>query len=191
MPNVVGGMQFDRGYLSPHFITNVGKQDIELDDPYILLYEQKLSSEKPLLPVLEAVAKTGKPLLIVAEDVEGETLSLLVANKLRGILEVAAVKAPGFGNRRMDMLEDIAIVTGARELGIKLESVTLPMLGRAKHIRIDRDTTTIIHGAGSKKDIDARITHIKEQIKRTTSAYDREKLQEREAKLVSAVSHHN
>ncbi|RYC31643.1 chaperonin GroEL [Lichenibacterium minor] len=190
--DVVEGMQFDRGYLSPYFITNAEKMVAELDDPYILIHEKKLSSLQAMLPVLEAVVQTGKPLVIVAEDVEGEALATLVVNKLRGGLKVAAVKAPGFGDRRKAMLEDIAILTQGQmiseELGIKLESVTLQMLGRAKRIRIDKENTTVIDGAGSKADIDARIAQIKAQIEETTSDYDREKLQERLAKLAGGVA---
>ncbi len=190
--DVVEGMQFDRGYLSPYFITNAEKMIAELDDPYILIHEKKLSSLQAMLPVLEAVVQTGKPLVIVAEDVEGEALATLVVNKLRGGLKVAAVKAPGFGDRRKAMLEDIAILTQGQmiseELGIKLESVTLQMLGRAKRIRIDKENTTIIDGAGKKDDIDARIAQIKSQIEETTSDYDREKLQERLAKLAGGVA---
>ena len=190
--DVVEGMQFDRGYLSPYFITNAEKMVAELEDPYILIHEKKLSSLQAMLPVLEAVVQTGKPLVIVAEDVEGEALATLVVNKLRGGLKVAAVKAPGFGDRRKAMLEDIAILTSGQmiseELGIKLESVTLPMLGRAKRIRIDKENTTVIDGAGKKEDIDARIAQIKAQIEETTSDYDREKLQERLAKLAGGVA---
>ncbi len=190
--DIVEGMQFDRGYLSPYFITNAEKMIAELDDPYILIHEKKLSSLQTLLPILEAVVQTGKPLLIVAEDIEGEALATLVVNKLRGGLKIAAVKAPGFGDRRKAMLEDIAILTGgqtiAEDLGIKLENVTLPMLGRAKRVRIDKENTTIIDGAGDKKDIAARIGQIKGQIEETTSDYDREKLQERLAKLAGGVA---
>ncbi len=190
--DVVEGMQFDRGYLSPYFITNAEKMVAELDDPYILIFEKKLSSLQAMLPVLEAVVQTSKPLLIVAEDVEGEALATLVVNKLRGGLKVAAVKAPGFGDRRKAMLEDIAVLTQGQmiseELGIKLESVTLQMLGRAKRVRIDKENTTIIDGAGEKSQIDARIAQIKAQIEETTSDYDREKLQERLAKLAGGVA---
>jgi chaperonin GroEL len=190
--DVVEGMQFDRGYLSPYFITNAEKMTAELEDPYILVHEKKLSSLQALLPVLEAVVQTGKPLLIVAEDVEGEALATLVVNKLRGGLKVAAVKAPGFGDRRKAMLEDISILTAGQmiseELGIKLENVTLGMLGRAKRVRIEKEATTIIDGAGEKKDIEARIGQIKSQIADTTSDYDREKLQERLAKLAGGVA---
>ncbi len=190
--DIVEGMQFDRGYLSPYFITNAEKMIAELDEPYILIHEKKLSTLQPLLPILEAVVQTGKPLLIVAEDVEGEALATLVVNKLRGGLKIAAVKAPGFGDRRKAMLEDIAILTGgqliAEDLGIKLESVTLAMLGRAKRVRIEKENTTIIDGAGEKKDIESRISQIKGQIEETTSDYDREKLQERLAKLAGGVA---
>ena len=190
--DVVEGMQFDRGYLSPYFITNAEKMIVELDDPYILIFEKKLSSLQPMLPVLEAVVQTGKPLLIIAEDVEGEALATLVVNKLRGGLKVAAVKAPGFGDRRKAMLEDIAILTNgqmiAEDLGIKLENVALPMLGRAKKVRIDKENTTIVDGAGSKKEIEGRVAQIKAQIEETTSEYDREKLQERLAKLAGGVA---
>jgi chaperonin GroEL len=190
--DVVEGMQFDRGYLSPYFITNAEKMVVELEDPYILVHEKKLSSLQALLPVLEAVVQTGKPLVIVAEDVEGEALATLVVNKLRGGLKVAAVKAPGFGDRRKAMLEDIAILTAGQliseEIGIKLENVTIALLGRAKRIRIDKETTTIIDGAGAKPDIEARIAQIKAQIAETTSDYDREKLQERLAKLAGGVA---
>ena len=189
---IVEGMQFDRGYLSPYFVTNAEKMIAELDDTYILIHEKKLSSLQALLPILEAVAQTGKPLLIVAEDVEGEALATLVVNKLRGGLKIAAVKAPGFGDRRKAMLEDIAIVSGgeliAEDLGIKLENVTLTQLGRAKRVRIDKETTTIIDGAGDKKSIEARIAQIKTQVEDTTSDYDREKLQERLAKLAGGVA---
>jgi chaperonin GroEL len=190
--DIVEGMQFDRGYLSPYFITNAEKMIAELEDPYILIHEKKLSGLQAMLPVLEAVVQAGKPLLIIAEDVEGEALATLVVNKLRGGLKVAAVKAPGFGDRRKAMLEDIAILTGgtmiAEDLGIKLENVTLQMLGRAKRVRIEKETTTIVDGAGSKKDIQARIAQIKAQIEETTSDYDKEKLQERLAKLAGGVA---
>ncbi|MCC0001582.1 MAG: chaperonin GroEL [Methylobacteriaceae bacterium] len=190
--DVVEGMQFDRGYLSPYFITNAEKMVAELEDPYILIHEKKLSSLQPMLPILEAVVQTGKPLLIVAEDVEGEALATLVVNKLRGGLKIAAVKAPGFGDRRKAMLEDIAILTGgemiAEDLGIKLENVALPMLGRAKRVRIEKENTTIIDGAGAKADIEGRVQQIKAQIEETTSDYDREKLQERLAKLAGGVA---
>src|SRR6516165_6533112 len=189
---IVEGMQFDRGYLSPYFITNAEKMVAELEDPYILVHEKKLSSLQALLPVLEAVVQTGKPLLIVAEDIEGEALATLVVNKLRGGLKVAAVKAPGFGDRRKAMLEDIAVLTTgtmiAEDLGIKLENVTLQMLGKAKRVRIEKENTTIIDGAGSKKDIEGRIAQIKAQIEETTSDYDKEKLQERLAKLAGGVA---
>ncbi|MCZ8036470.1 MAG: chaperonin GroEL, partial [Novosphingobium sp.] len=190
--DVVEGMQFDRGYLSPYFITNSEKMIAELDDPYILVFEKKLSSLQAMLPILEAVVQTGKPLLIIAEDVEGEALATLVVNKLRGGLKVAAVKAPGFGDRRKAMLEDISILTAGQmiseDLGIKLETVTLQMLGRAKKVRIEKENTTIIDGAGKKKDIEARVSQIKAQIEETTSDYDREKLQERLAKLAGGVA---
>ena len=190
--DVVEGMQFDRGYLSPYFITNAEKMIAELDDPYILIHEKKLSSLQPMLPVLEAVVQTGKPLIIIAEDVEGEALATLVVNKLRGGLKVAAVKAPGFGDRRKAMLEDIAILTNgqmiAEDLGIKLENVTIAMLGRAKKVRIDKENSTIVDGAGDKKQIEGRISQIKAQIEETTSDYDREKLQERLAKLAGGVA---
>jgi chaperonin GroEL len=189
---IVEGMQFDRGYLSPYFITNAEKMVAELDDPYILIHEKKLSSLQALLPILEAVVQTGKPLLIVAEDIEGEALATLVVNKLRGGLKICAVKAPGFGDRRKAVLEDIAIVTSgeliAEDLGVKLENVTLAQLGRAKRVRIDKENTTIIDGAGAKKDIEARIGQLKAQIEETTSDYDREKLQERLAKLAGGVA---
>ena len=190
--DIVEGMQFDRGYLSPYFITNAEKMIAELEDPYILIHEKKLSSLQALLPVLESVVQAGKPLVIIAEDVEGEALATLVVNKLRGGLKVAAVKAPGFGDRRKAMLEDISILTSGQliseELGIKLENVTLQMLGRAKRVRIDKEATTIIDGAGEKKDIEARVAQIKSQIEDTTSDYDREKLQERLAKLAGGVA---
>jgi chaperonin GroEL len=189
---IVEGMQFDRGYLSPYFITNAEKMVAELEDPYVLLHEKKLSALQAMLPVLEAVVQTGKPLLIIAEDIEGEALATLVVNKLRGGLKVAAVKAPGFGDRRKAMLEDIAILTGGQlisdDLGIKLESVTLQMLGRAKKVIIEKEKTTIVDGAGKKKDIEARVAQIKQQIEETTSDYDREKLQERLAKLAGGVA---
>src|SRR6202140_1868815 len=189
---IVEGMQFDRGYLSPYFITNAEKMVAELEDPYILIHEKKLSSLQALLPILEAVVQTGKPLLIVAEDVEGEALATLVVNKLRGGLKVAAVKAPGFGDRRKAMLEDIAVLTAgemiAEDLGIKLENVPLQMLGRAKKVRIEKENTTIIDGAGKKQDIQGRIAQIKAQIEDTTSDYDKEKLQERLAKLAGGVA---
>ena len=190
--DVVEGMQFDRGYLSPYFITNADKMEAELDEPLILLFEKKLTSLQPLLPVLEAVVQSGRPLLIIAEDVEGEALATLVVNKLRGGLRVAAVKAPGFGDRRKAMLEDIAILTGgeliSEDLGIKLENVTLDMLGRAKKVSITKDDTTIVDGAGAKDGIEARIGQIKRQIEDTTSDYDKEKLQERLAKLAGGVA---
>ena len=190
--DVVEGMQFDRGYLSPYFITNAEKMLVELEDPYILIHEKKLSSLQPMLPVLEAVVQTGKPLVIIAEDIEGEALATLVVNKLRGGLKVAAVKAPGFGDRRKAMLEDIAILTGgtmiAEDLGIKLENVTVQMLGKAKRVRIEKENTTIINGAGKKSDIEGRIAQIKAQIEETTSDYDKEKLQERLAKLAGGVA---
>jgi chaperonin GroEL len=189
---VVEGMQFDRGYVSPYFVTNTEKMRVELEDPYILIHEKKLSGLQTMLPLLESVVQSGKPLLIVAEDVEGEALATLVVNRLRGGLKVAAVKAPGFGDRRKAMLEDIAILTGGQaiseDLGIKLENVTLKMLGRAKKVVIDKENTTIVNGAGAKKDIDARVTQIKAQIEETTSDYDREKLQERLAKLAGGVA---
>ncbi|MEX2697332.1 chaperonin GroEL [Rhizobium mongolense] len=189
---VVEGMQFDRGYLSPYFVTNPEKMVADLDDAFILLHEKKLSNLQAMLPVLEAVVQTGKPLLIIAEDVEGEALATLVVNKLRGGLKIAAVKAPGFGDRRKAMLEDIAILTGgtviSEDLGIKLESVTLDMLGRAKKVSISKENTTIIDGAGAKSDIEGRVAQIKAQIEETTSDYDREKLQERLAKLAGGVA---
>jgi chaperonin GroEL len=190
--DVVEGMQFDRGYLSPYFITNAEKMMVELEDPYILIHEKKLSGLQAMLPLLEAVVQAGKPLLIIAEDVEGEALATLVVNKLRGGLKVAAVKAPGFGDRRKAMLEDIATVTGgsvvSEDLGIKLENVTLEMLGKAKKVTIDKDDTTIVDGSGTKADIEARIKQIKAQIEETTSDYDKEKLQERLAKLAGGVA---
>ncbi len=189
---VVEGMQFDRGYISPYFITNADKMRVEMEDPYILIMEKKLSGLQELLPILEAVVQSSKPLLIVAEDVEGEALATLVVNKLRGGLKVGAVKAPGFGDRRKAMLEDVAIITGGQviseDLGIKLENVTLAMLGRAKKVMIEKETTTIVDGAGKKKDIEARIAQIKQQIEETTSDYDKEKLQERLAKLAGGVA---
>jgi chaperonin GroEL len=189
---VVEGMQFDRGYISPYFVTNAEKMRGELEDPYILIHEKKLSGLQPLLPLLEAVVQSGKPLLIIAEDVEGEALATLVVNKLRGGLKVAAVKAPGFGDRRKAMLQDIAILTGgnmiSEDLGIKLENVTIAMLGRAKNVTIDKENTTIVNGGGKKADIQARITQIKAEIEETTSDYDREKLQERLAKLAGGVA---
>ena len=189
---VVEGMQFDRGYLSPYFVTNSEKMRVELEDPYILLHEKKLSNLQALLPVLESVVQAGKPLLIVAEDVEGEALATLVVNRLRGGLKVAAVKAPGFGDRRKAMLEDIAILTGgnviSEELGIKLENVTLNMLGTARKVVIEKENTTIVNGAGSREDIEGRVNQIRAQIEDTTSDYDREKLQERLAKLAGGVA---
>ena len=190
--DVVEGMQFDRGYISPYFITNADKMRVEMDDAYLLIYEKKLSGLQELLPLLEAVVQTSKPLVIIAEDVEGEALATLVVNKLRGGLKVAAVKAPGFGDRRKAMLEDIAILTGAQaisdDLGIKLDKVTLNMLGRAKKVMIEKENTTIVSGAGKKADIEARIAQIKVQIEETTSDYDKEKLQERLAKLAGGVA---
>jgi chaperonin GroEL len=190
--DVVEGMQFDRGYLSPYFITNADKMEVVLDDPQILLFEKKLSSLQPLLPVLEAVVQSARPLLIIAEDIEGEALATLVVNKLRGGLRVAAVKAPGFGDRRKAMLEDLAILTGgtviSEDLGIKLENVTLADLGRAKKVTITKDDTTVVEGAGPKEGIEARIGQIKKQIEDTTSDYDKEKLQERLAKLAGGVA---
>jgi len=189
---VVEGMQFDRGYLSPYFVTNPDRMEAVLDDPYILIHEKKISSMKDLLPILEQVAKMGKPLLIIAEDVEGEALATLVVNKLRGTLQVCAVKAPGFGDRRKAMLEDIAILTGGRmiseDLGIKLEGVQLADLGTAKRVTIDKDNTTIVDGGGSAEDLSGRVKQIRAQIEETTSDYDREKLQERLAKLVGGVA---
>ncbi len=189
---VVEGMQFDRGYVSPYFITNAEKMVVELADPYILIHEKKLSSLQPMLPLLESIVQSGKPLLIVAEDVEGEALATLVVNKLRGGLKVAAVKAPGFGDRRKAMLEDIGILTGGQviseDLGIKLENVTLNMLGRAKRVLIEKENTTIVEGAGKKQDIVGRCNQIRAQIEETTSDYDREKLQERLAKLAGGVA---
>jgi chaperonin GroEL len=189
---VVEGMQFDRGYLSPYFVTNADKMIVELEDAYILLSEKKLANLQSMLPILETVVQSGRPLLIVAEDVEGEALATLVVNKLRGGLKVAAVKAPGFGDRRKAMLEDIAVLTGGQliseELGIKLENVTLDMLGRAKRVRIDKENTTVVSGAGKKPEIQGRIAQIKQQIEDTTSDYDREKLQERLAKLAGGVA---
>jgi chaperonin GroEL len=190
--DVVEGMQFDRGYISPYFITNADKMRVEMEDPYILINEKKLSGLQELLPLLESVVQTGKPLLIIAEDVEGEALATLVVNKLRGGLKVAAVKAPGFGDRRKAMLQDIAVLTGGQaiseDLGIKLENVTLAMLGRAKKVTIDKENTTIVGGAGKKSEIEGRIAQIKAQIEETTSDYDREKLQERLAKLAGGVA---
>jgi chaperonin GroEL len=190
--DVVEGMQFDRGYVSPYFITNAEKMIAEMDNPYILIFEKKLSQLQPMLPLLEAVVQSGRPLVIVAEDVEGEALATLVVNKLRGGLKIAAVKAPGFGDRRKAMLEDIAILTGgeviSEDLGIKLESVTLAQLGRAKMVRIEKENTTIVDGAGAKEEISGRCEQIKAQIEETTSDYDREKLQERLAKLAGGVA---
>ena len=190
--DVVEGMQFDRGYLSPYFVTNAEKMRVELEDPYILIHEKKLGNLQAMLPILEAVVQSGKPLLIISEDVEGEALATLVVNKLRGGLKVAAVKAPGFGDRRKAMLEDIAVLTAGQmiseDLGIKLENVTLDMLGRAKRVLIEKDTTTIIDGSGDKAGIAARISQIKAQIEETTSDYDKEKLQERLAKLAGGVA---
>jgi chaperonin GroEL len=189
---VVEGMQFDRGYISPYFVTNADKMRVEMEDPYILIYEKKLSGLQELLPLLEAVVQASKPLLIISEDIEGEALATLVVNKLRGGLKVAGVKAPGFGDRRKAMLEDIAILTGgtmiSTDLGIKLENVTINMLGRAKKVMIEKENTTIVGGAGKKTDIQARIAQIKAQIEETTSDYDREKLQERLAKLAGGVA---
>jgi chaperonin GroEL len=190
--DIVEGMQFDRGYLSAYFVTNAAKMLCELENPHILLFEKKLSALQPILPLLEAVVQSGNPLLIVAEEIEGEALATLVVNKLRGGLKVAAVKAPGFGDRRKSMLEDLAVLTGGQviseDLGIKLESVTLDMLGTAKKVRIDKDSTTIIDGAGEKADIAARCTQLRAQIEETTSDYDKEKLQERLAKLAGGVA---
>ena len=190
--DVVEGMQFDRGYISPYFVTNAERMVAEFEDAYILLHEKKLSNLQAMLPMLEAAVQTSRPLLIIAEDVEGEVLATLVVNKLRGGLKIAAVKAPGFGDRRKAMLEDIAVLTGGQviseDIGVKLENVTLDMLGRAKRVRIDKENTTIIDGAGSKDDIQARIKQIRAQIEETTSDYDREKLQERLAKLAGGVA---
>ncbi|MEM7429652.1 MAG: chaperonin GroEL, partial [Pseudomonadota bacterium] len=190
--DVVEGMQFDRGYLSPYFITNADKMICELEDPYILLHEKKLSNLQAILPILEAVVQSGKPLLIIAEDIEGEALATLVVNKLRGGLKVAAVKAPGFGDRRKAMLEDIAILTNGQviseDLGIKLENVTIDMLGSAKRVSIGKDDTTVVDGSGTKKDIQGRVSQIRAQIEETTSDYDKEKLQERLAKLAGGVA---
>jgi chaperonin GroEL len=189
---VVEGMQFDRGYLSPYFVTNAEKMEADLDNPYILIYDKKISTMKELLPILEKTAQTGKPLLIIAEDVDGEALATLVVNKIRGALKVAAVKAPGFGDRRKAMLEDIAILTGgtviSEERGFKLENADLSMLGKAEKINIDKDNTTIVNGAGKKADINARVAQIKAQIETSTSDYDKEKLQERLAKLAGGVA---
>jgi len=190
--DVVEGMQFDRGYLSPYFVTNAEKMAVSLDEPYILLHEKKISSMQDLLPLLESVARSGKPLLIVAEDVDGEALATLVVNKLRGTLQAAAVKAPGFGDRRKAMLQDIAVLTGGQviseDLGIKLENIGLNELGRCKSVRIDKDNTTIVDGAGDRKEMEGRMKQIRTQIEETTSDYDREKLQERLAKLVGGVA---
>jgi chaperonin GroEL len=190
--DVVEGMQFDRGYLSPYFVTDPEKMEAVLEDPYLLLCEKKISNMKDMLPILEQIAKMGKPLLVVAEDVEGEALATLVVNKLRGTLKCCAVKAPGFGDRRKAMLEDIAILTGGKviseDLGIKLENVKLNDLGRAKRITVDKDNTTIVDGAGDKEDIEARVKQIRVQIEETTSDYDREKLQERLAKIIGGVA---
>src|SRR5437667_11781441 len=189
---VVEGMQFDRGYISPYFVTNAEKMRVEMEDPYVLIYEKKLSGLQELLPLLEAVVQSGKPLVIIAEDVEGEALATLVVNRLRGGLKVAAVKAPGFGDRRKAMLQDVAILTGgtaiSEDLGIKLENVTLQMLGRSKKVMIDNENNTIVNGAGKKADIEARVAQIKAQIEETNSDYDREKLQERLAKLAGGVA---
>jgi chaperonin GroEL len=190
--DIVEGMQFDRGYASPYFVTNADKMLCELEEPFILFHEKKLSGLQPLLPVLEAVVQSGRPLLIIAEEIEGEALATLVVNKLRGGLKVAAVKAPGFGDRRKSMMEDMATLTGGQviseDLGIKLESVTLAMLGKAKKVRIDKENTTIVDGSGKKKDIEARCNQIRQQMEDTTSDYDREKLQERLAKLAGGVA---
>lgn len=190
--DVVEGMQFDRGYLSPYFVTDPEKMEAVLEDPFILLYEKKISNMKDMLPILEQIAKMGKPLLVIAEDVEGEALATLVVNKLRGTLKCCAVKAPGFGDRRKAMLEDIAILTGGRviseDLGIKLENIKLNDLGRAKRVTVDKDNTTIVDGAGDKDDIEARVKQIRVQIEETTSDYDREKLQERLAKIIGGVA---
>jgi chaperonin GroEL len=189
---VVEGMQFDRGYLSPYFVTNAEKMEVSLDEPFILLHEKKISNMKDLVPLLESVAQSGKPLLLIAEDVEGEALATLIVNKLRGTLQAAAVKAPGFGDRRKAMLEDIAILTGGQvmseDLGVKLENVTIADLGKCKSVKIDKDNTTIIDGAGKKRDIEGRVNQIRVQIEETTSDYDREKLQERLAKLIGGVA---
>jgi len=189
---VVEGMQFDRGYLSPYFVTDPERMEVVLNDPYILIHEKKVSNMKDLLPVLEQVARSGKPLLIIAEEVEGEALATLVLNKIRGTLNVCAVKAPGFGDRRKAMLEDIAVLTGGQllseELGLKLDAVTLNALGRAKRITVDKDNTTIVDGAGDSKSIEGRVRQLRAQVEETTSDYDREKLQERLAKLVGGVA---
>lgn len=190
--DVVEGMQFDRGYISPYFVTNPEKMTADLDAPYILIHEKKLSSLQPMLPLLESVVQSGRPLMIIAEDVDGEALATLVVNKLRGGLKIAAVKAPGFGDRRKAMLEDIAILTGGQviseDIGIKLESVTLDMLGRAKKVHIEKENTTIVEGAGNSEDIKGRCNQIRAQVEETTSDYDREKLQERLAKLAGGVA---
>ncbi len=190
--DVVEGMQFDRGYLSPYFVTNAEKMRVELEDPYILIHEKKLGSLQAMLPILEAAVQSGKPLLIISEDVEGEVLATLVVNRLRGGLKIAAVKTPGFGDRRKAMLEDIAVLTAGQmiseDLGIKLENVTLDMLGRARRVLIEKDTTTIIDGSGDKASIQARVSQIKAQIEETASDYDKEKLQERLAKLAGGVA---
>jgi chaperonin GroEL len=190
--DVVEGMQFDRGYLSPYFVTNAEKMNVSLENPFVLICEKKIYSMKDLLPVLEETAKSGKPLLIVAEDVDGEALATLVVNKLRGTLNVAAVKAPGFGDRRKAMLEDIAVLTGGQvvseDIGIKLENVTLQDLGQAKSITIDKDNTTIVDGAGSREALEGRVKMLRAQVEETSSDYDREKLQERLAKLVGGVA---
>ena len=189
---VVEGMQFDRGYLSPYFVTNPEKMEVDLEDPYILLHEKKISTMKDLVPILEQIAKMGKPLLIIAEDVEGEALATLVVNKLRGTLQCAAVKAPGFGDRRKAMLEDIAILTGGQviseDLGMKLENITLKTWGRPRRITMDKDNTTIVDGGGKRADLEGRVKQIRAQIDETTSDYDREKLQERLAKLIGGVA---
>jgi chaperonin GroEL len=189
---VVEGMQFDRGYLSPYFVTDPERMEVVLENPYILIFEKKISNMKDLLPVLEGVSRAGRPLMIIAEDVEGEALATLVVNKLRGTLQVAAVKAPGFGDRRKAMLQDIAVLTGGQliseDLGIKLETVTLNDLGTAKRLTVDKDNTTLVDGAGKKKDIQGRVAQIRAQVEETTSDYDREKLQERLAKLVGGVA---
>merc|ERR1712146_567213 len=192
---VVEGMQFDRGYLSPYFITNADKMETELDNPYILIYDKKISTMKDLLPILEETAKSGRPLMIIAEDVDGEALSTLVVNKIRGVLKVSAVKAPGFGDRRKEMLQDIAVLTGGTavmdELGIDLEKLEVKDLGKAKKVSIEKDATTLIEGAGKSKDIQGRIEQIKAQVDATSSDYDREKLQERLAKLAGGVAQIN
>lgn len=190
--DIVEGMQFDRGYLSPYFVTNAEKMETHLDEPYILLHEKKISSMKDLLPILEAIAKTGRPFLLIAEDVEGEALATLVVNRLRGTLKCAAVKAPGFGDRRKAILQDIAVLTGgeviSEDLGVKLEKITLKDLGTAKHVTVDKDNTTIVDGGGDRKALEGRVKQIRAQIEETTSDYDREKLQERLAKLIGGVA---